>query len=115
VAKRRIKLTPKAAPPSRAAPPPRPALLELRPSTQFRRDVERARKSGKDLAKLEQVIDKLRRQLPLERQYVDHPLKGLGAGFRDCHIEPDWVLIYRRFDLELQLVRTGTHSELFGK
>jgi len=50
----------------------------------------------------------------LEEKYRDHPLTGNWRGYRDCHIQPDWLLIYRIADVELQLIRTGSHAELFG-
>jgi mRNA interferase YafQ len=113
VAERKFKTAPKAkaAPPPKA--PPRPLALVLAPDTQFRRDVDRLRKTGKDLAKLETVLELLRTGRPLEKRHQDHPLKGEWIGFRDCHIEPDWVLIYKRQPGKLILARTGTHSELF--
>ncbi len=78
----------------------------------FRRDVKRLKKRGKDMAKLKAVIDVLVARQPLAASYGDHALVGNLKGHRDCHIEPDWVLIYRTTLSELRLERTGAHSDL---
>lgn len=88
-------------------------MLTPRLSGQFKRDVRKAEKRGKDTAKLRTLIALLIEEKPLPERYRDHPLKGDWVGFRDAHIEPDWLLIYRVADDELQLARTGTHSDLF--
>lgn len=80
---------------------------------QFKRDVRKAEKRGKDLSKLRTLLGLLLEEKPLPERYRDHSLKGDWAGFRDAHIEPDWLLIYRIADDELQLARTGTHADLF--
>jgi mRNA interferase YafQ len=80
----------------------------------FERDVKRLRKRGRDLARLRAVIDALRLGQPLDPRHRDHALTGDWQGFRDCHVEPDWVLIYRRDAEAVSLTRTGTHSDLFG-
>ena len=84
-------------------------------SNRFRKDVQLALKRGKKLDKLATVIESLCSGHPLPGQYRDHPLSGEYSGFRDCHIEPDWVLIYRIEGKQLQLIlaRTGTHADLF--
>ena len=82
-------------------------------STQFKRDVKRARKQGKDLTRLRAVLAALIRQEPLAAQQRDHPLRGIWKGYREMHIEPDWLLIYRVEGSELHLVRIGSHSDLF--
>jgi len=81
--------------------------------TRFRRDVKLARKRGKDMAKLRQAIVLLIEGVPLPPRYKDHPLAGDWKHFRDCHIESDWLPIYKINGDELHLVRTGTHSDLF--
>ncbi len=83
----------------------------------FARDYQRALRRGKDPAKIERVIDLLCAQTPLPAALRDHPLKGKYAGFRDCHVEPDLILIYRIVEQQLQLicVHLGTHSDLFKK
>ncbi len=82
-------------------------------STQFKRDVKRARKQGKDLTQLRTVLAALIRQEPLTVQQRDHSLRGTWKGYRETHIEPDWLLIYRVEGHELHLVRIGSHSDLF--
>ena len=82
-------------------------------SSQFKRDVRKTRKRGKDLSKLRRLLDLLIQQTALPSQYSDHPLRGPWKGCKEVHIEPDWLLIYRVSGDELHLVRTGTHSELF--
>lgn len=82
-------------------------------SGQFKRDVKRAEKRGKDLNKLRTLLLMLIQEKPLPEKYRDHPLKGQWSGYRDAHVEPDWLLIYRVVGEELQLTRTGTHSDLF--
>ena len=66
-----------------------------------------------DMAKLRALIEMLAAGKPLPVQYRDHPLKGEFASFRDCHIEPDWLLIYATTQEDLKLVRTGTDGDLF--
>lgn len=88
-------------------------MLALVPSTRFRKDVKRAEKRGKDLSKLRTVLRLLAQEQPLPQEYRDHALRGDWIGFRDLHIEPDWLLLYRIEGDEVQLARTGTHSDLF--
>jgi len=88
--------------------------LTIRQSTIFRRDVKRLRRQGVDLSKLETVIMALVAQEPLDDRYRDHALVGNWQGFRECHIQPDWLFIYRIESDELQLARTGSHAALFG-
>jgi mRNA interferase YafQ len=80
---------------------------------QFRRDVKLAQKRGKDMAKLRELILLLIEGGPLPPKCKDHPLGGDWKRHRDCHIEPDWLLIYKIDGDDLYLVRTGTHSDLF--
>lgn len=68
---------------------------------------------GKDGAKFKAVAARLLAAEPLEPKHEDHPLKGSFLGWRDCHIEPDWVLVDRRTSAEVIFGRTGTHSDLF--
>jgi mRNA interferase YafQ len=81
---------------------------------EFKKDYRRAKKRGYDLGLLEAVIDELAAGGPLAERYCDHPLKGPHRGRRECHVAPDWVLMYRlnRSAGELWLVATGTHSDL---
>ncbi len=82
-------------------------------SSQFQRDVKRLQKRGKDLEKLKRLIELLLAGEPLPAQYKDHPLKLNWTGYRDAHVEPDWVLIYSATADKVHLERTGTHEELF--
>lgn len=84
-------------------------------TTQFKKDVKLAGRRGKDLEKLKAVLDLLIAGDELAAQYRDHPLRGNFAGSRDCHIEPDWLLIYTLTENgnHVRLERTGTHSDLF--
>ena len=87
---------------------------EIRPSTQFKKDVKLAKRRGYDLNKLIAVIDRFAMGMPLEEQFRDHELKGSYGGFRECHIQPDWLLVYKYVNSELILFlsRTGTHIDL---
>ncbi len=84
-------------------------------TTLFKKDVKRAGKRGKDLAKLKDALDLLIDGKPLPADYKDHPLRGNFLGSRDCHIEPDWILIYTLADngRHVRFERSGTHSDLF--
>ena len=84
----------------------------VQPSS-FKKDVKRAKKRGKDLGKLREVIELLVRGELLPLSYRDHGLTGNWSGWRDCHIEPDWLLLYKLTEEELILGRTGSHSDLF--
>jgi mRNA interferase YafQ len=72
------------------------------------------KKRGKDLSKLKEILDKIISGQELEAQYRDHVLVGQYRGTRECHIEPDWLLIYEIAQNEVVLIRTGTHADLFG-
>ncbi|MBQ2837062.1 MAG: type II toxin-antitoxin system YafQ family toxin [Peptococcaceae bacterium] len=88
---------------------------ELRPTTKFQKDLKRAKKRGYDLNLLKEVLQKLAAGEPLPVKNRDHALIGDYEGCRECHIAPDWLLIYEIVDetLILYLTRTGTHSDLF--
>jgi mRNA interferase YafQ len=79
----------------------------------FRRDVKLAKRRGKDMSKLRQLILLLIEGNPLPPRYKDHPLSGDWEHHRDCHIEPDWLLLYKVDRHDLYLIRTGTHADLF--
>ena len=83
------------------------------PSTKFRKDLRKCHKRGKNISKIESVIETLLTDKELESRYRPHLLSGDWSGYSECHIEPDWLLIYRLTNSELHLVRTGTHSDLF--
>lgn len=84
-------------------------------TSQFKKDVKLAERRGKNLAKLKTAIDLLIDGEVLPPRYKDHPLRGNFAGSRDCHIEPDWILIYTLTEnnSHVRFERTGTHSDLF--
>lgn len=86
-------------------------------TTQFKKDLKLAKKQSKNLDKLFEVIDTLANGGTLDAKYRDHDLSGEYKGTRECHVEPDWLLIYERRDqvLVLMLYRLGSHSELFKK
>lgn len=88
-------------------------MKAIRRTTQFKKDIKRAKKRGKDFNKLKTVIEKLAQGEILEEKHRDHALVGTWKGTRDCHIEPDWLLIYESREDELILIRTGTHADLF--
>ena len=90
-------------------------MKRLSQTTQFSRDIKRMRKRGKDLHKLQEVVRQLAAGSPLAPKHKDHPLIGPWVPSRDCHVEPDWILIYTADDDSLRLERTGTHSDLFKK
>lgn len=88
---------------------------EVKFTNQFKKDLKLAKRQGKNLDKLYTVIDKLANDKTLEQKYKDHNLSGNYKNCRECHIEPDWLLIYEIIDdvLILMLQRLGSHSELF--
>lgn len=88
---------------------------EIKPSNQFKKDVKLAHKRGYDLKLLTAVIEKLANGEVLDPKYRDHQLSGNFGFYRECHIQPNWLLIYEIEDssLILYLSRTGTHSDLF--
>ena len=90
-------------------------MLDIVASNRFRKDLKAAIKRGYNIALLAQVVDRLAAGKPLEEKHRDHLLTGDYGGFRECHITPDWLLVYqiRETELILFLSRTGTHSDLF--
>ena len=90
-------------------------MLEIVPSNQFKKDLRLAKKRGCQMEHLRDVVNILANEQKLDDKYRDHGLSGRYNGFRECHVEPDWFLIYRisQDALELFLFRTGTHSDLF--
>lgn len=88
---------------------------KLIPTAKFRKDMKRIKKRGYDLRLLTEVLDLLATGSVLSEKYKDHVLSGNYQGHRECHISPDWLLIYRveAGMLVLVLSRTGTHSDLF--
>ena len=90
-------------------------MLDHVMTTQFRKDLKRINKQGKDLSLLKDVLQTLREEQALEEKYRDHALTGNYIGFRECHIQPDWLLVYaiNKEELILTASRTGSHSDLF--
>ncbi|TXI33483.1 MAG: type II toxin-antitoxin system YafQ family toxin [Candidatus Moraniibacteriota bacterium] len=91
-------------------------MREIKRTSEFKRNVKLMLKRGKSLQKLQDVVVLLVNDSELPEAYKDHPLIGNYIGFRDCHIEPDWILIYKKIDEPervLHLEATGTHSDLF--
>jgi mRNA interferase YafQ len=80
---------------------------------QFQKDLKRMKKRGKELPKIKEVMSQLIAEEPLVERYRDHPLIGNYKGRRECHIEPNWLLIYKLEDANIIFERTGTHSDLF--
>ena len=89
--------------------------LKVKYSGRFKKGLRLAVKRGLDISLLEEVVEKLSARIPLDAKYKDHPLNGNYKGYRECHIQPDWLLIYFIEDniLTLTLVDTGTHADLF--
>lgn len=88
---------------------------EIQRTSQFKKDYKLAVKRGCDIDKLQKVVMILASGETLPDEYSDHPLRGNYSGYRECHIEPDWLLVYKITEnvLVLTLYRTGTHSDLF--
>ena len=88
--------------------------LEVKYSSKFKKGLKLA---GLDISLLENVVEKLRNRIPLEQKYQDHSLKGKMSKYRECHIQPDWLLVYliQEDILVLTLIDTGTHADLFGE
>jgi mRNA interferase YafQ len=87
--------------------------MKVTQTTQFKKDVRKQQNRGKELSKLMEIIDLLISGGTLPEKFRDHALTGNWKGWRDCHIEPDWLLIYKPLSEELILGRTGSHADLF--
>ena len=88
-------------------------MLRILEVTSFKRDMKRLKRGRFDFSKLSTIILKLAKKEKLEAKYSDHALTGNWKGHRECHIAPNWLLIYKIKDNDLLLIRTGSHSELF--
>lgn len=88
-------------------------MLEITTSGKFKRDYRLMKKRGYDMSLLKEVVRMLETGIPLDEKYHDHPLDGDFIGSRECHIRPDWLLIYWKGEEYIELQRTGTHSDLF--
>ena len=89
-------------------------MLDVRYSTRFKKDFKTCVKRRWDMELLQQVIDTLKIPDVLPQKNMDHSLTGNYSGRRECHVAPDWLLIYKQHEKELLLYRTGTHADLFG-
>jgi len=89
-------------------------MLSIRPTSQFKKDLKKAIKQGRNIKSLERVLEQLANMELLPPACKDQKLKGNWQDFRECHIEPDWLLIYTITDFELRPARLGTHADLFG-
>ena len=87
--------------------------MRLLTTAQFKKDVRRASKRGKDLDELWAIVEKLLARQPLATRNRPHRLSGQWARFWECHIAPDWLLIWDQKEDSITLVRTGTHTDLF--
>ena len=92
-------------------------MMTLSVTAKFKKDYKRMKKQGKDLSRLQAVIDTLLAGVPLDARHRDHALTGNYTGFRECHIQPEWLLIYAIDNNRLILTasRTGSHSDLFDE
>lgn len=88
-------------------------MLQVRYSTRFKKDFKSCVKQHKNLQLLHDIIETLSIPEALPQKNRDHMLSGDYSGYRECHIEPDWLLIYQQTDTELKLARTGSHADLF--
>lgn len=90
-------------------------MFEEAIGNQFKRDVKVVKKQGKERDKLDTIVEKLKNGEKLAPKHKDHALKGEYLGCRECHIAPDWLLVYRidKVEKKLYLIRTGSHAELF--
>ena len=89
-------------------------MLKLNMTSQFKRDLKVCKKRNYNIGLLNVIVDTLRIPAQIKKKNKDHSLKGNYIGRRECHISPDWLLIYRVNENELYLDRTGTHADLFG-
>jgi mRNA interferase YafQ len=88
-------------------------MKTIRRTSQFKHDVKRMQRQGREVEKLKRVLEALVKGEPLAAKHRDHVLVGQYKGTRECHIEPDWLLIYELGEAEIVLIRTGSHSDLF--
>lgn len=90
-------------------------MYKVKPTTKFQKDLKKVQKRGYDISLLTEIIKKLADGEQLPEKNRDHALSGNYSGYRECHIQPDWLLIYEidNGDLYLYLTRTGSHSDLF--
>ena len=94
-------------------------MLEIKLDKQFKKDIKRDQKSGKykedDFLELKNVMDTLIEEQPLDEKYLEHKLIGDWRGYLECHIKPNWILIYKIEEMLIKFARLGTHQQLFKK
>ncbi len=88
-------------------------MLELHRTKRFEKDYVLMKKRGYNMKRLQEIVIQLQIPETLPRKNKDHNLSGNLDGFRECHIQPDWLLMYKQTETDLYLMRTGTHSDLF--
>jgi mRNA interferase YafQ len=92
-----------------------PDPRRVRTTSTFEKDLKRLDKRGKDLRQVRALIEIIRQGQRLGPRHRDHAFKGEWLGCRECHVQPDWLLVYSLDDERVYLVRTGTHSDIFGE
>jgi len=94
-------------------------MLEIKLDKQFKKDIKRDQKSGKykkdDFLELKNIMDSLIEEQPLDEKYLEHKLIGDWRGYSECHIKPNWLLIYKIEETLIKFARVGTHQQLFKK
>jgi len=94
-------------------------MLDIKIDKQFKKDIQRDQNSGKykksDFQELKQVMDTLIEEQPLDKRYLEHRLIGNWQGYLECHIKPNWILIYKIEKTFIKFARIGTHQQLFKK
>jgi mRNA interferase YafQ len=88
-------------------------MLQIIEMNKFTKELKLAKKRGKNIDKLIEIVQALAKEEPLAAKHMPHPLSGQWKSFCECHIEPDWLLVYKVEEGILTLARTGTHSDLF--
>ena len=89
-------------------------MIEVIRTKQFKKDAKRIKKQGKSISFVEEIVNLILENKILDAKYKDHKLKGEYEGCRECHLKGDWLFIYLKNEKELLMIRTGSHSELFG-
>lgn len=87
--------------------------MKIKYTSQFKKDYKKIQKQNKDIKKLQVIIENLQAKQKLDDKFLDHSLSGEWKKYRECHIAPDWLLIYKIEDKFLVLARTGSHADLF--
>ena len=90
-------------------------MLKIHNTKAFRQDFKRMVKAGKDMQKLLELVELLEQEKPLDEKYKNHPLLGVWKDYQECHIAPNWLLVYRIDGDTITFARTGSHSDIFQK